>query len=251
MAVGIGSAGAPAQDFLTSGRSAADSAVCAEPDIDTVEAVHPMLEAVALFALPKILQDGVLLKAYVRSEEFREVRIRYGDPAAVDVMFRRALRMCWNNPYVTLAIVFAAVLDHRRFGVKLPLLGPLLWFPLTSEFPEEFAERRAALPARLFEDTPDWGDRDKLQHFFGSALAAVWTESADAAERVGSFVEWGEGLFVVGGTVESRDTECNRRGVRFGFALLEDRTVLPSTFLRTPLQTAPSDSVLSHEEDHP
>jgi hypothetical protein len=77
----------------------------------------------------------------VRSEAFRKARERFGDVASVDILFRRALRMSWNNPYVALAILVPAVMDHDRVGVRLPLFGRLLWFPLTSEFPEEFAAR--------------------------------------------------------------------------------------------------------------
>ncbi len=222
-----------------------------DPPVDSVETFHPLLEALAMFAIPKILQDGVLLKDFVRGEEFRYARVSHGDVFAVDMLFRRALRMCWNNPYVTLLIVVTAVLDHHRVGVRLPLLGPLLWVPLTSEFPEEFSARRDALPKNVFPDSPAWGDRDKLQHFFGSALLAMLTESADAAERVGDFVEWGEESFVVEGTFESRDTEANRRGVLFGFAFFRDRTVLPSMYMQTPLEITPQDSVTLHQEIQP
>ncbi|MCC6395812.1 MAG: hypothetical protein IT282_02260 [Bacteroidetes bacterium] len=219
--------------------------------MDSVEEVHPLLEALAMFALPKILQDGVLFKEYLRSEEFRGVRETDGDQRAVDVLFRRALRMCWNNPYSTLVIVLAAVLDHRRVGVRVPLFGPLIWIPLTSEFPGDFAARRAALPSRMFADSPAWGDRDKLQHFFGSALAAALTESEETAARVGEFVEWGEDMFIVEGTVESRDSEANRRGARFGLALLRDRSVLPSAFMRAPLHMQWQDSLDLHQENTP
>ena len=242
---------AVSQDLPMQGSAGADARVGVEAVLDTVETVHPLLEAAALFVFPKTLQDGVLLKEFVRSEEFRKARERFGDVASVDILFRRALRMSWNNPYVALAILVPAVMDHDRVGVRLPLFGRLLWFPLTSEFPEEFAARCEALPRDLFPDAPGSGDRDKLQHFFGSALAGVLTESADAAERIGTFVEWGEDLFIVGGTVETRDMAANRRGIAFGFALLHDRTTLPSQFMRTPLHNVLSDSTQSRQENHP
>jgi len=107
------------------------------------------------------------------------------------------------------------------------------------------------LPSRIFADTPAWGDRDKLQHFFGSALAAALTESEETAAHVGEFVEWGEDMFIVEGTVESRDTEANRRGARFGLALLLDRSVLPSSFMRAPLDVQWKDSLELHQENTP
>jgi hypothetical protein len=219
------------------------------PGIEPVEEVHPLQEALAMFLLPKVLQDGFLLKEYVVSDEFRDVRRRCGDVAAVDVLFRRALRMSWNNPYATLVIVTLAVLDHHRFGVRIPFLGPLLWFPLTSEFPEEFARRHVALPLRLYPDSPAWGDRDKLQHFFGSALVAVLTGSHATVDRVGTFIEWGEDRFIVEGTLEGRDLEANSRGGSFGLAFLRDRAVLPSVYMQTALSVPSIDTVQVHEEE--
>jgi hypothetical protein len=214
-----------------------------------VQEVNPLLESAAMFLLPKILQDGFLLKEYVSSEEFRAVRQRCGDAVAVDVLFRRALRVSWNNPYVTLAIMTVAILDHRKLGIVIPVLGPLIWLPLTSEFAEEFAARHAALPSRMFPDAPPWGDKDKLQHFFGSALLAIVTGSTAAVERTGEFIEWGEERFVVEGTVEERDVESNRRGALFGLRFLHDRGALPSVFMKAALSVHAIDSVQVHEEE--
>jgi hypothetical protein len=226
---------------------AAPPAPCAGPD--SVEEVHPLLESAAMFLLPKILQDGFLLKEYVRSEEFKDVRRRCGDAGAVDVLFRRALRMSWNNPYATLAIMTFAILDHRRVGITLPLLGPVIWFPLTSEFSDEFAARHAGLPSRMFPDSPAWGDKDKLQHFFGSALLAIVTGSNGAVDRTGEFIEWGEDRFVVEGTVEDRDVEANHRGAMFGLRFLHDRSVLPSVYMKTALSIHAIDPAPLHEEE--
>jgi hypothetical protein len=219
------------------------------PGAEPVEDVHPLQEAFAMVLFPKVLQDAFVLKEYVASDEFRAVRRACGDVIAVDVLFRRALRMSWNNPCATLVIVTLAVLDHRRFGVRVPLLGPVFWFPLTSEFPEEFAARHAALPLRLYPDSPSGGDRDKLQHFFGAALVAVLSGSQETVDRVGSFIEWGEDRFIVGGTLEARDMEANSRGGMFGLAFREDRTVLPSAYMQTPLSVPRIDSVQVHEEE--
>ena len=219
--------------------------------MDTVADVHPLQEAIAMFLLPKLLQDSYVLKQYIVSVEFAGVRRACGDRAAVDVLFRRALRTCWNNPYLTLAVMTLAVFDHHWFGVRIPLLGLVLWFPLTSEFAEEFSERRAALPSRLYADSPSYGDRDKLQHFFGSALIGVLTNSHETVDRVGTFIEWGEDRFIVGGTLEQRDIEADIRGGLFGLAFLEDRSVLPSAYMTTPLSVPVGDSLQVHEEGLP
>jgi hypothetical protein len=130
-------------------------------------------------------------------------------------------------------------MDHNKFGVRIPFVGPLLWVPLTSEFREEFQDRLKALPSQLYPDTPPEGDRDKLQHFFGSALVTYITESREAGERVGYFIEWGEDKFIVGGVMDERDMRANRQGQQFGLHLLEDTSTRPSDFFRFALAGDP------------
>jgi hypothetical protein len=221
---GVGVAGALC---LCPARAQVQQAIPPLPDRDRVPG---LLGAIAPFLVPKIVQDGHRLKEYIRSEEFAGERKAHGDLYAVDLLFDTALKASWNNPYEALLITFVAVMDHRTFGVRFPLVGDLLWFPLTSEFGEDFAARIAALPSRLYADTPPGrgGDRDKLQHFFGSALLTYLTESPAAAERAGEFVEWGEGQFIVGGVYDERDLRANRQGQRFAMQLLADPAALPS-----------------------
>jgi hypothetical protein len=45
------------------------------------------------------------------------------------------------------------------------------------------------------------------------------------------FVEWGEGKFVVEGSLDQRDIRANVQGQDFGNQLLGDASVLPSGFL--------------------
>jgi len=206
-------------------------------------AFAPMLEvpeAVSFFGpffVPKLIADGCAIKDYVRSEEYARVRVQFGDTRAVDALFDKAMRLSWNNVYEALLISLFSTMDHRRFGVRLPVVGPLLWVPLSSEFPEEFEQRVRALPSRLYEDTPEdhAGDRDKLQHFFGSAFLTYCFESKDVAARVGDFIETYEERIIVGGVLDARDFRANVQGQEFGMRLLDDRSLLPSTFLRMPV----------------
>jgi hypothetical protein len=193
-------------------------------------------EAVSFFAplfFPKVIADAYALKEFVRSEEYARFRRECGDGHAVDALFDKAMRLSWDNVYEALLISLLATMDHRRFGVRLPLIGPLLWVPLSSEFPEEFEQRVNALPTRLYDDTPadHAGDRDKLQHFFGSALLTYLFESRDAAARVGEFIEMYEGRIIVGGVLDERDYRANLQGQEFGIGLLEDKSLRPLPFL--------------------
>lgn len=199
--------------------------------VDSVGDFHPAASVLSLILIPKVIGDVCMTRDFVRSEEFAAIRKTGGDLRAVDALYRRALRLSWNNTWEALLIATLASLDHRRVGIRL--LGFVFWFPLTSEFEEEFGARVGRLPARLYPDTPpdQEGDRDKLQHFFGSALLTFMFESPGPAERAGAFVEWGEDLFVVGGVNDERDLRADLQGAAFGSALLVDRAALPSTFL--------------------
>ena len=205
------------------------------PGFERPERIPEAISFFAPFVLPKILQDEYRLKDYVLSEEFASFRRKYGDVHATDAIFNRALVLSWNNVYEALLISFACTLEHRNFGIRLPVLGPLLWVPLTSEFPDDFQARVSSLPSKLYRDTPagSTGDRDKLQHFFGSAFLAYVFESGEASERMGMFVEWGEDKFIVDGVLDERDLRANEQGQQFAAHLLNGEDVLPSKFLWT------------------
>lgn len=230
------------------------------PPLPPRENVPAVLTFLSPLLVPKVFQDCFLLREYVRSAELAGARRAYGDLYAVDCVFDRAMRLSWNNVYESLLVSTFAVMDHERVGVRLPLIGLVLWFPLTSEFASDFRARVDSLPSQLYRDTPGGrgGDRDKLQHFFGSAFLTAMTESPDEADRFGLFVEWGEDLFIVGGVSDDRDVRANRQGERFALRLLSDHDTRPSPFFAldgpdlpgTPGVPggAPPDSLHYHQE---
>ncbi len=195
------------------------------------ENIPAALSFFAPFFIPKILQDEYGLKEYITGAEFAHFRQVYGDRQAVDAIYNRALHLCWNNTGEALLICLLSTMDHRNFGVRLPIVGDLIWLPLTSEFPDEFRKRVRALPTRLYADTPPEGDRDKLQHFFGSAYLVILTESTESAYNSGEFVEWGEERFIVGGVNDVRDLRADWQGAKFGQGLMTNIELRPSSFL--------------------
>ncbi len=215
---------------------------------DFCDSITEFASFLAPFVLPKVAQDDFRLRDFICSEEFAAIRSCRGDRYAVDALFAEAMRLSWNNVYEALFISLLATMDHRRFGIKVPLLGPIVWVPLTAEFPEDFDRRVAALPRRLYEDSPSGGvgDRDKLQHFFGSAFITYLFESRDAAERIGEFIEWGEDKIIVDGALDERDVRANRHGQEFALRLLEDKRAVPSSFLQFVLAER---DTLAQEQD--
>jgi hypothetical protein len=219
-------------------QSESDDPALPEDPVSTGSREWPLAGVVTVLfpiLLPKILGDVTELKEFIRSEEFARLRRRVGDNLAVDLLFNRARELSWGNAYEALLISTVATFEHRRFGVRVPLLGPLVWIALTAEFEDDFRARLRSLPSRLYVDTPPGmaGDRDKLQHFFGSAFLTYLFESMEAADRVGEFVEWGEERFIVDGVNDERDRRANLQGQEFGMRLLEEPESRPSAFLRS------------------
>jgi hypothetical protein len=200
-----------------------------------------LASALSVILIPKILADITSLRDYIRTEQFARVRWEHGDVLAVDALFEEAVRLCWGNRGEALYVATMATMDHRRVGVRLPALGPLLWFPLTSEFEDDYRARLDRLPVVLYPDSPPGptGDRDKLQHFFGSAFLTFLSGSNETSEEAGRFVEWGEEAFIVDGASDDRDLRAGRHGQDFGLRLRSDPFARPSESLRLAVARLP------------
>ena len=62
----------------------------------------------------------------------------------------------------------------------------------------------------------DYGDKDKLAHFFGSAFLSYESTIFDLGKLIGYFVEAFEESFKVQSTVDLRDLDVNEYGRLFG-----------------------------------
>jgi hypothetical protein len=233
----IFSLGSMLSALILPGRQAG-SALYAQSSPDSLDAYFTFEDSSPLSCLttwfPSLfIQYGLDLKDFVRSDTFAGIRRARGDAHAVDAIFVRAMQLTNNNTAVALFLSAVATFDHRDVSLKVPVFA--LAFPLSDESAEDFSARVKNLPIRLYDDTPGGatGDRDKLQHFFGSAFLAFAFESNEASMRVGEFVEEGEGAFIVGGADDDRDRRADRQGQAFGAALLENCRRFPSAFLGT------------------
>lgn len=204
----------------------------------TFEDPHPLSCLLSLFP-PLFIQHGTELKSFVRSKTFTLLRQYYGDSRAIDAIFVRAMQMTNNNTAISLFLSAIATFDHDIVGIKVPLLQ--VYVPLSSETREDFMARIGNLPSQMYEDSPKRkeGDRDKLQHFFGSAFVTFFFESSQTAQRFGEFVEHGEDAFIIGGVLDERDYRANKQGQEFATALLEDNRRFPSEFLKSPVISQP------------
>ncbi|MFI5251150.1 MAG: hypothetical protein ACHQQQ_01855 [Bacteroidota bacterium] len=189
---------------------------------------HPLACLFTYF--PSIfIQHEIELKSFVRSKTFSHLREQFGDQKAVDAIYIRAMQLTNNNTAISLLLATLATFDHRVVELKIPIFE--FGLPLSEESGGEFSRRVKNLPRTLYDDSPDSGDRDKLQHFFGSAFITYISESRDAADRFGMFVEKGERLFIIGGVYDERDLRADWQGQNFGSALLKNNRKRPSHFL--------------------
>ncbi len=182
--------------------------------------------------LPRLFRHEAELKRYIRDPRFLRLRRTYGDTMAVDAIFEHAMSLADGEINAALWLCAFATMDHFRVGVEIPILG-VLSIPLTTESREQFRIRLSHLPRRVLPDSlgRKTNDRDKLQHFFGSAYLTYTSNSKSLANDFGNFVEWGEPQFIVGGENDDRDKFANHLGQKFGMMLLDGDEVLPSDVL--------------------
>ena len=188
------------------------------------------------FVTPQAVLDARKIRAYVRDPRFERMRQLEGDIRAADAIYLRALTIGGYDTARALLLALLATLEHRNLPLRLPLAG-IVSLPLTFEGQDHFDARVRNLPRMLYVDSPagEHGDRDKLQHFFGSAAVAYSTESSDVAQTTGELVEWGEASVVQGGVDDPRDRRANAQGGMFGHDLVYLKTMLPSDYLRLPV----------------
>jgi len=180
--------------------------------------------------LPSFLNNEAHLKRFLRDERFYNLRKFYDDTLAVDAIFDRAMLIADDDVKHALLIATFAVMDHRHLGLRIPFLGSL-YVPLTYESDSLFRIRRTHLPKKLLNDSRRTSDKDKLQHFFGSAYVTYVFNSDAVARWFGDLLETGEESFVLGGRIDPRDKLANEKGREFGLRLLRDARTLPSDVL--------------------
>ncbi|MGA3288494.1 MAG: hypothetical protein ABSD46_13855 [Bacteroidota bacterium] len=181
---------------------------------------------------PQIIIDTKHIRQYILDERFQVLRNRYGDLRTIDAIYLKSLKIADYNIARALFLSLMAVLEHRKVDIKMPIVNSLK-VPLTFEKDSIFSARIKHLPTLVYSDSPTTpeGDRDKLQHFFGSAYISYVSEAPVFTQTAGNLIEWGEPVFIVGGTDDPRDKRANKQGESFGRDLLVVTTLLPSDYL--------------------
>lgn len=185
------------------------------------------------------LSKGVnYLSEFIASGYFKELSVKNNDPALADTIFLRAVEFYKKNYSDALLALMLATVPYKEVPIQVPLLKSIIYYPLTSAEDSIYEIKNKNLPKYLFFDSPrdDYGDKDKLAHFFGSAFLSYSTTIFDLADFIGYFVEVFEESFKVQSSVDERDLLVDGLGKQFGEALKEDKSLLPSrVFILTTL----------------
>jgi len=170
------------------------------------------------------------LSEYIASERFVEIRNINGDLTATDSIFQEVLKFTNENRSDALLALMFATIPYREVPIQIPLINSIVLYPLTSADEETFLSKNENLPRYLFLDTPqnNYGDKDKLAHFFGSAFLSYESSIFDLGKLIGYFVEAFEESFKVQSSVDLRDLDVNEYGRLFGNLLKENNKLSPS-----------------------
>jgi hypothetical protein len=170
------------------------------------------------------------ISAYIASEKFVQLKNQIGDVAAADSIFNEAVKFTDGDIADALLGLMLACVPYREVPIQIPLIKSIVNYPLTSADEETFLKKNENLPRYLFFDTPynNYGDKDKLAHFFGSAFLSYESNIFDLGKLIGYFVEAFEESFKVQSSIDLRDLDVNEYGRQFGTLLKENNKLLPS-----------------------
>ena len=170
------------------------------------------------------------LTNFIASDYFKELHKTNDDLALADTIYLRALKYTNYNYSTTLFDLTFAVIPYNKVRIRIPFFGFVLTYHLTSAQDSIFSKKNDNLPKRLFFDTPknNYGDKDKLAHFFGSAYIGNASNIFDLGDLIGYFVEVFEQNFEIQNSIDFRDIETNYLGNMFGEILKKNKNILPA-----------------------
>lgn len=189
-----------------------------------------------LLSVPILSQQSKLSKAvnqlseFIASDNFIELKQTNNDLTLVDSIYLRAVNIADEDYSEALLATTFTTIPYREVPIVVPLIKSLIYYPLVSANDSTFKKKNRNLPRYLFIDSPDndYGDLDKLAHFFGNAFIGYSENILDLSHLIGYFVESFEEDFKVDSRVDYRDLDVNSYGNYFGKLLEKHNELLPS-----------------------
>lgn len=184
-----------------------------------------------LFAQQSELSKAVnYLSEFIASDYYLHLENQCSDLELVDSIYIRALKFYeYDYQEALLALTFTTI-PYREVPLVIPLIQTRIYYPLISANDSISNLKNQNLPGRLFFDSPnnDYGDKDKLAHFFGNGFIGYAESILNLADVFGYFVESFEEDFKAQSKVDYRDMDVNWYGVLFGDMLEVNKKILPS-----------------------
>jgi len=183
------------------------------------------------FAQQSDLSKGVnYLSEFIASNHFLELKKDCSDLNLVDSIYARALDFYNNDCQEALLALTFTTIPQKRIPLVIPLIKARIYYPLISANDSISTLKNHNLPSKLFYDSPqnDFGDKDKLAHFFGNGFIGYSEIILDLADVFGYFVETFEEDFKAQSKIDYRDMNVNWYGVLFGNMTKINKSILPS-----------------------
>lgn len=189
-----------------------------------------------LFIIPQQskLSMGVnYLSEFIASDYFYGLKNNNTDLALVDTIYLRCVSFYENDFEEALLALTFTTIPYQRVPIVIPLIRARIYYPLISASDSIANLKNKNLPSKLFYDSPvnNFGDKDKLAHFFGNAFIGYAENILKLADVFGYFVEAFEEDFKAQSEVDFRDVDVNWYGVLFGDMLELNKNILPSQIM--------------------
>jgi len=183
--------------------------------------------------VPETVMNTYRMRDFISGSYFSDFKKRQGDVKTIDEMYDYAMWITDNDIPQSLFIISLSTLPYKRTPAKLPVLNIDLMFYFSFETDEKFKRRFENLPSHFLIDSPknNFGDKDKLPHYFGSAFLSNSSDAKFVPKYIGDMIEVGEAFFSLEGYYDERDRQTNSNGADFGLALLKYPSAKPSQFL--------------------
>lgn len=181
----------------------------------------------------KLFKSVDVITKYIASEHFQEMSLITNDLQIVDSIYNYALKINKYDYKETLLSLTFALVPYKKVPIQIPFTKIILNYPLISSEDSIFHLKNKNLPKYLFFDSPknDFGDKDKLAHFFGNAFLSYSTIFFELTNFIGYFVEVFEEYFKVDSKIDYRDLYVNNLGKIFARKLKVNKNILPSEIL--------------------
>lgn len=171
------------------------------------------------------------LSDYLASDEFLQLKKTTTDLEQVDIIYSKAVSFFEGDISEALLCLTFSCLPFQNIDFDL-FLG-IVKVPLPSPPKNVFQKRLENLPKNLYFNSPstNFGDKDKLSHFFGNAFLRYNISVFNFSKFMGIFVEKTEENFFANGELDRRDILTNHLGELFAEMLKLNADAKPSKAL--------------------